>query len=159
MLSIRPAQPADLPAIEQILQTIELFPPEMLGDMMAPYLTDQDSTDHWFVAIEEEHAVAFGYAVQEQLTEGTFNLLAIGVEAFRQGKGIGKQMMAYLEEHLAAKGGRILIVDTSGAEDFAPTRKFYHQLGYAEEARIRDFWAAGEDKVTYWKRIGQSGRI
>jgi hypothetical protein len=46
-----------------------------------------------------------------------------------------------------------LIADTSGTDDFAPTRAFYRKNGYAEEARIRDFWAKGDDKVVFWTAL------
>ena len=46
-----------------------------------------------------------------------------------------------------------MIVDTSGTDDFAMTRKFYSQNGYEEEARIRDFWADGDDKVIFRKAL------
>lgn len=52
-----------------------------------------------------------------------------------------------------ADGVRILLADTSGTEDFAATRGFYAAKGYTEEARIRDFWAAGDDKVTFRKAL------
>ena len=61
--------------------------------------------------------------------------------------------MTSLENQLQAAGHRILIVDTSGTADFELTRRFYEKLNYHKEAVIRDFWADGDDKVTYWKRL------
>ena len=61
--------------------------------------------------------------------------------------------MAAAEQHLRSKGQRNLIVDTSGTDDFALTRRFYAQNGYEEEAPIRDFWAAGDDKVIFRKAL------
>ena len=46
-----------------------------------------------------------------------------------------------------------MIADTSGDAGFTATRKFYAAKGYDEEARIRDFWGTGDDKVTYWKSL------
>jgi hypothetical protein len=34
------------------------------------------------------------------------------------------------------------------------TRRFYRARGYAEEARIRDFYTFGEDKVIFRKALG-----
>jgi len=92
-------------------------------------------------------------AAPEMLTEGTYNLYAIGVTKALQGKGIGRQMIGYLEAYLKKQRHRILIVETSGGPDLALTRKFYKQLNYTKEAVIRDFWSEGEDKVVYWKKI------
>ena len=46
-----------------------------------------------------------------------------------------------------------MIVDTSGTEAFAETRAFYRKNGYTEEARIRDYWADGDDKITFRKPL------
>ncbi|MEL6842860.1 MAG: GNAT family N-acetyltransferase, partial [Bacteroidota bacterium] len=73
-----------------------------------------------------------------------------------QGKGIGSKMMAFLENHLRSQGKRILIVETSGTEDFELTRKFYLKLGYQQEAVIRDFWEEGDDKVIFWKKLNEA---
>jgi hypothetical protein len=48
-------------------------------------------------------------------------------------------------------------METAGAEDFEYVRDFYRKSGYAEEARIRDFYMAGVDKVIYLKFL-QLGR-
>ena len=34
-----------------------------------------------------------------------------------------------------------------------PTRQFYRDLGFAEEARIREFYGPNDDKIVYWKSI------
>jgi ribosomal protein S18 acetylase RimI-like enzyme len=61
--------------------------------------------------------------------------------------------MAHAEADLEARGGRVLLVETSGLEKFARTRAFYRFIGYDEEARIREFYAAGEDKVVFRKAL------
>jgi energy-coupling factor transporter ATP-binding protein EcfA2 len=47
----------------------------------------------------------------------------------------------------------LLLADTSGTAAFSRTRAFYREIGYLEEARIRDFWADGDDKVVFSKRL------
>lgn len=152
-IEIRKVQGTDLLAIKDTLNSIDLFPGEMLDEMIANYLENPESEDLWFTAIRDELPIAVGFCAPEQLTEGTFNLYAIGVHKDLQGKGIGGQMMDYLERELSRTGQRILIVETSGTADFHLTRKFYEDLGYTKEAVIRDFWKQGDDKVIYWKKL------
>ena len=62
-------------------------------------------------------------------------------------------MLRYLEAILKKAGARILIVETLGTDAFQPTRDFYLKNGFDEEARIRDFYEDGGDKVVFWKRV------
>ena len=89
----------------------------------------------------------------EQLADGAWNMLAIGVRTEVQGTGAGGALCAHLEAELRERSARILLADTSGTEAFAATRRFYGKHGYEEEARIRDFWDAGDDKITFRKAL------
>ena len=72
-------------------------------------------------------AVGFCYAVPEELAEGAWNMLAIAVLPTEQGGGCGGSITKHLEAELKERGQRILIADTSGADDFAQTREFYRK--------------------------------
>ena len=153
MNEIRMVEKKDLPDLKKVLNTIDLFPAEMLDDMISGYLNNPETKDIWFTELEGGKPISIGYCAPEQLTDGTYNLYAIGVRNDIQSKGTGSRMMAFIENHLKVLGQRILIVETSGSDDFKPTRKFYEKLGYNKEAVIRDFWQEGEDKVIYWKKL------
>jgi len=153
MIETRKATKQDIPGITQILNTIELFPPEMLKEMMEDYLNNPTSQDIWFTAIENGQPIGFGYCAPEKLTEGTYNLYALGVRSDVHGKGTGKHLMNFIENDLKQKGHRLLIIDTSSKEEFQKTRKFYEKLNYTKEAVIRDFWEEGDDKVTFCKKL------
>ena len=150
--TIRPARRSDIPAIRSVAEDAGLFPPEMLDDMIAGYL-EQTTRDIWFVSVEDGRVTGFGYCEPERMTQGTWNLLAIGILAAHRGRGIGGGMMRYLEERLRAGGARILIVETLGTPAFRRTRAFYRANGYAEEARIREFYEPGGDKIVFWKHL------
>ena len=151
--SIRKIIKEDLGYLKTVLDSIELFPSDMLEEMSSDYFENPDTQDIWFTATENDEPVAIAYCAPEQLTEGTFNLYAIGVKSDIQGKGVGSKMMRYLEDQLKVQGHRILIVETSGTGAFQLTRKFYENLNYSKEAVIRDFWKEGDDKVIYWKKF------
>ena len=70
-----------------------------------------------------------------------------------QGTGVGGALVAATERDLATAGGRLLLVETSSLDDFAAARRFYDGLGFTREARLRDFYAEGEDKIVFWKRL------
>lgn len=152
-MNIRPIERGDLPDLKNVLTSSELFPAELLDDMIADFFDNEDSADIWFTVVDEDRAIAIAYCAPERMTTGTYNLYAIAVHRDHQGKGIGKQMMAYLENLLQQSGHRILLVETSGLADYALTREFYHKCQYTQEATIRDFYDAGEDKVVFWKKL------
>ncbi|MCH2044498.1 MAG: GNAT family N-acetyltransferase [Saprospiraceae bacterium] len=121
--------------------------------MISDYLNNPESEDIWFTCVENKNPIAIGYCAPEKLTNGTFNLYAIGIKNDIQGKGIGSQMMHFIENLLKQNGHRILIVETSGTSDFELTYRFDEKLGYTKEAVLRDFWDEGDDKVIYWKKL------
>lgn len=124
----------------------------MLDEMIEGYL-DQSSEDIWFVYVQNDQVLSFGFCEPERMTDGTWNLLAIGVEPHKQGEGIGRKMMAHLETKLAAQGERVLLVETMGTPELARTREFYRKNDYIEEACIREFYEAGADKIVFWKKL------
>ena len=152
---IRPSKQDDIAALQTVLNETELFPSELLPDMMINFLPEEESLDVWPTCEADGSAIGFCYAVPEALAEGAWNMLAIAVSPAQQGTGCGKAIVSHLENELRKRGQRILIADTSSADEFSKTRKFYHETGYEEEARIRDFWATGEDKIVFWKSLSE----
>jgi GNAT superfamily N-acetyltransferase len=151
-LIIRPASSTDLDAIAKIAEAVELFPGHMLPGMMAGYLEGR-AADIWLVAAASHGPVAFAFCEPERLTKGTWNLLAIGVVPAHQGQGIGTKLMRQLEGTLRQAGHRILLVETLGTPEFDRTRTFYLANGFTLEARIREFYDVGGDKVVFWKHL------
>ena len=80
-------------------------------------------------------------------------MLALAVLPQLQGNGAGAALTRALEERLRQTGQRILLAETSGTDAFDGTRAFYTRLGYRAEARIRDYWGAGDDKVVFTKAL------
>ena len=148
----RPVTRNDLPALKAIIDANQMFPSAMLDDMTAAFLADEGSEERW-LTVDETGPVAVAYYVPERMTDGTYNLLLIAVTPGRHGRGIGTALIGHVERDLAQRGGRVLLVETSGLEAYARTRRFYANVGYDEEARIREFYAAGEDKVVFRKAL------
>lgn len=149
---IRALEAADLPAVKAVIDACGLFPSEMMDGMTAEYLTGAADREIWLVA-GENAPEAVAYCAPERMTDGTWNLLLIAVHPARQRKGYGAALLRRVEELLAACGGRVLLVETSGLPEFESTRGFYFRSGFAEEARIREFYQAGEDKIVFRKAL------
>lgn len=149
---IKPTTSDDVAGLTAVLDGTELFPSDMLPDMLAPALAGETEA-FGLTCHHAGQAVGLCYTVPEELADGTWNMLALAVRPDLQGKGLGAALVSAAERHLKGNGQRILIVETSGTDDFALTRKFYAQNGYEEEARIRDFWADGDDKVIFRKAL------
>lgn len=152
-MKIRATESEDLPALQEVLDGTELFPSQMLPEMIDGFLSNATTTELWLTCELDGKAVGFCYAAPEQLAEGTINMLAIAVLPSIQGRGVGRALVLKLESLLSERGQRIMIADTSGTDAFSQTREFYRKNGYTEEARIRDFWAPGDDKVVFWKSL------
>ncbi len=86
-------------------------------------------------------------------TVGTYDLYWIAVAPERQGHGVGKVLMQHAERCIAARGGRLVIVETAGKAIYEPTRRFYLRCGYQVGAQLRDFYSEGDDKVVLVKRV------
>ncbi len=148
-MKVRPTISADIPALQRVLKGTDLFPAEMLPDMFG----NTEAHDLWLTCVRDDEPVGFCYTVPEQLAEGAWNMLAIAVLPVCQGSGAGRLLTRALEARLRESGQRIVLADTSGTDEFKRTRAFYRGNGYEEEARIRDFWAEGDDKVTFRKAL------
>jgi len=156
MIEITDTTTEHIPGLKQLLRTVELFPPEMLDEMISDFLHNDATEELWLSALDGEQVMGFAYAVPEALTEGTYNLLAIGVLEEASGQGIGSQMLQSVEDKLRAAQARLIIVESSGQSYYDDARQFYLTHGYEQEAVIKEFWAEGDDKVIFTKHVQAS---
>lgn len=153
---IRPATPYDKKALMTIAEAIGLFSfqeLEELGGMLAEYFDGNLDSDRYWIAYDDGEPVGVAYYAPEQYAYGTWNLYFIAVHPARQREGVGGKLLRYVEQTLAERGERLLLVETSGLPSFESTRVFYRKNGYEEEARIREFYKAGDDKIIFRKAL------
>ena len=147
----------DLPRLQSILVATDAFTPAEVAialELLETVLKDPTQRDYE-VAVAEAAGRVAGYVLfgPVPLTEGTYDLYWIAVDPESQGSGVGRRLMAHVEQEVRARGGRLLCLETSSQGGYLRTRKFYEQAGYVEESCIRDFYKPGDDRLTYVKRF------
>jgi len=153
--SLRPVGPAHRAPIERLTRETGLFREAEVAtavELLDEHLAGDE--DYRFVGAFAGDALA-GYACWGPTpgTEGTSDLYWIVVERSSQSRGIGTQLLAHVEQTLRADGGRMVVVETSSREDYAPTRSFYEARGYTRAAVLPGYYAPGDDLVIYLKDL------
>ncbi len=157
-MNIRPLRREDQEPIERLLRATDVFSEEEIGvaiELVGIYLDDTEQKDYeLFTAVDETEAVR-GYVCvgPTPATLGTYDLYWIAVTPAEHGKGVGSQLLRFIEEHLKAKGGRMLIAETSSTPKYENTRTFYERKGFVLNARIKDYYKPGDDLIIYGKNL------
>src|SRR5690606_37228217 len=85
--------------------------------------------------------------------DGSWDLYWIAAHAARRARGYGRLLLRAAESRMAAAGARRIYIETSSRPLYDPTRAFYAACGYTVEARLRDFYAPGDDKLIYSRSL------
>jgi ribosomal protein S18 acetylase RimI-like enzyme len=153
---IRLTSQDDTTALIAVAEASGLFDPnqtDSLAQMLDKHFSDKDETQDIWLTDYDNEPVGIAYIAPERMTEGTWNLYLIAVHPDRQKQGRGKALLSYVEQMLMERGERILLVETAGTDDFEYVREFYRKNGYEQEARIREFYTAGIDKIVFRKAL------
>lgn len=159
---IRLTAPRDMTALIAVASAAIEFQPDELEEiskMLAGYLNSNGDSnslrdgkaDCFWVTDDDDidGPVGVAYCEPERMTDQTWNLQLIAIRPDHQGQGRGAKLLRYVERTLTAQGGRILLVETLSSLE--RTQAFYHKCGYEQVACIRDFYAAGYDKIVFRK--------
>lgn len=121
---------------------------ELFDDAMA------GGPDYEFVgAFEGDTLIGYACFGATPATDNTFDLYWIAVHPAAQRSGGGGVLMAEVERRLERRRARLLVVETSSRDDYAPTRRFYEKRGYEVAAQLRDFYNRGDDRVVLTKYL------
>jgi ribosomal protein S18 acetylase RimI-like enzyme len=157
LLFRKEARPDDRQAVGRLVRATGFFSEEECG--IAVELVDERlakgvaSGYHFLFA--EEGSQLLGYTCFGPIPGSlhSFDLYWIAVDPSDQGRGIGKKLMAESERIIAERGGSRIYADTSSRPQYGPTRAFYLSCGYLREAYLADFYAPGDGKVIFVKRL------
>lgn len=157
---IRPAVPADTPALLAIAVATGLFQPDEADALLRQTLDDLHAgalgPGHYAYAwIDDASGEPRGwvYFAENAKSNHAWDLWWIGVDPSTHDRGIGTALLAFVEDFARAAAGRLLIIETSSLAPLARTRAFYARRGYAECGRVPDFYGDGDAKVIFARTL------
>lgn len=147
----------DRDQVRAIVESTGFFNPEEIEiavELVAERLAKGAASGYEFVFAEVGGETA-GYACfgRVPLTQSSFDLYWVAVRAGQQRGGLGRALVEEVERLVAEMGDGRVYADTSGREQYAPTRAFYAAMGYSQAAVLPDFFAPGDDKVIFAKPV------
>ena len=156
-MTIRKMRSEDRGPVLKIIRGTGMFTEaetDVAMELIDIYLDNPSQKDYEVIVSECDSAVA-GYACYgpTPATEGTYDLYWIAVSHEIQRKGVGRELLKFVEGELVKASGRILIIETSSREKYRPTQNFYDRNGYHVEAVIKDFYSPGDNRLIYVKKL------
>ncbi len=157
-MSIRALRAEDKKPIHDLLLATEVFTAEEVGialELMEIYLEDPNQKDYEIFASADDAGAVDGYVCigPTPATDGTYDLYWIAVAPERHRRGVGSELLTFVEEHLRGKGGRLLIAETSSLPQYEKTRTFYERKGFVRAGHVRDYYRPGDDLIIYGKYL------
>lgn len=149
--------PGDRPIVRSIVASTGFFSAEEIDlavELIDDFLQRGPDSGYAFLFAQQKEAV-LGYACYGPIpcTTHSYDLYWIAVQRTEQGRGIGQTLMHHVEDRIRSAGGRQIYIDTSGRAQYAGSRAFYERCGYQQVASLPDFYAPGDEKVIYVKKL------
>jgi D-alanine-D-alanine ligase len=148
----------DPEAVRAIVSSTGMFRPnevDVAVELVEERLQRGESSGYHFVfACDDARVIGYICYGHISVTLHSYDLYWIVVDPTRQGQGLGRQLLREAEERIAALGGRQIYIETSGQDIYVPTRRFYDRCQYQLVATVPDFYAPGDDKLIYVRKLG-----
>jgi GNAT superfamily N-acetyltransferase len=154
---IRPVRPEDTPRLLKLTEGTGVFKPrdiQALREVLDDFHAENHAHDHYCVTYERDgQVIGYAYYALASMTDRTWYLWWIAVDKQTQSRGVGKELLRYVEDEARKRNGRVLFIETSSVPAYEPTRQFYLRTGYDQEAVLRDLYADGDSMVVFRKRL------
>lgn len=151
-------QPADVEAVRGLVRATGYFSDEevaIAAELVGEALARGAEAGYEFLFAEDAGGRLCGYSCYGRVPCSTvsWDLYWIAVHPSGQGAGLGRRLLRETERRARENGGLALYAETSGREQYASTRAFYERSGYATAGVFADFYAPGDAKHTYCRRL------
>ncbi len=156
---LRPPRSADRKRVRSIVEATGVFRPDEVAVALEVFddAVRAPGADYTAIgAYQGDRLLGFVCYGRTPCTVATWDLYWIVVDPSAHRQGIGRSLLAATETDIATHGGRLLVVETSSRDEYAPTRAFYESADYATTARVPAYYAPGDDLVVYTKNLAPS---
>jgi ribosomal protein S18 acetylase RimI-like enzyme len=148
----------DITAIRDIVSSTGFFNAEEIAiavELVEERLQRGEKSGYHFVFAQTPEGRVVGYACYGPIsgTKSSFDLYWIAVHNDQRGKGLGGVLMEKAESAMSAMGAVRVYAETSSRAQYKPTRAFYEKQGYVQTALMEDFYAEGDGKVVFVKKV------
>lgn len=152
------ARVSDIETVRRLVRATGFFSEEeeaIALELVEDRLVEGAASGYEFLFAHRDGAV-LGYSCYGRipLTQSSYDLYWIVVDPAAQGSGVGRRLIAATEAAVIEAGGTALYAETSSRGQYAPTRGFYAAAGYRLAGEFPDFYAPGDGKVVFVKRLG-----
>jgi ribosomal protein S18 acetylase RimI-like enzyme len=126
-----------------------------IAEELIDICTGQPEQKDYFAYVAELSGNVAGFLLlgPTPATIGTYDMYWIAVDPKFQGRGIAQELDAYAVRFVKARGGYLLIAETSSQPSYERTRAFYQKQHYEVLAQIRDYYKPGDDLIIFGKRV------
>jgi ribosomal protein S18 acetylase RimI-like enzyme len=157
-MKIRPLSEEDRATLLSMLIKTRAFTSaeiDVAMELVDIVLKDRIQKDYQIDCMVDDQDLAVGYICSgpTPMTQGTFDLYWIAVNPEFQERGVGSKLLGFLEERVKARGGRMILADTSTVPQYEKTRRFYSKNGFQEVAKIPDYYHPGNDRISFCRRL------
>jgi ribosomal protein S18 acetylase RimI-like enzyme len=158
---INPARFQDRDAIMDLLKQTTVFHEKEIVvalQVLEDALRQTDTMDYYAFCGFGEGGELLGYICFGPITvtDDCYDLYWIAVRKSSLRRGIGEELLSFMEKYLIDRGARRVYLDTSSTAVYEPARRFYEKHGYAFVCMLDDFYREGDHRMVYMKGLRKS---
>ncbi|HNW98128.1 MAG TPA: GNAT family N-acetyltransferase [Bacteroidales bacterium] len=148
---------SDIANVREIIESSGFFHSyeiDVAVELVEERLKKGKESGYYFI-FAEQNGKTIGYTCFGNIpcTLYSFDLYWIAVHNDFRSLGLGKILMDKTETAIKQMGGKAIYIETSSQEKYIPTQKFYDKCNCELIARFTDFYADGDDKLVYRKKV------
>jgi GNAT superfamily N-acetyltransferase len=157
-IRISKTKPEEKDSLIDIARSTGVFNDEeimVIDELIVEYITKGPEVSGYHFLSERSGNEVLGFACYgpRPMTEGTYDLYWLAIRKGVSGGGLGKRLVNKVVQKVRKSGGRMLVAETSGKPDYAPTRRFYIKQHFEQAAVITDFYSPEDDLFIFIRRF------